>query len=114
MAAECFRYQVGVIRGNGNASAYRFGGDNQKASSHEDSLFQNVFQSFRDAFMSCQKKDLHLPSKVQFTSNNSREDFRYFEEHYGKPWSELEVKRRPEDPSGDCMAASLVGTPANH
>ena len=84
MAAECFRHQVDAIRGNGNAAAYRFGGDNQKASSHEDSLFQHVFQSFRDAFISCQKKDLHLRSEVQFTSHNSREDFRFFEEHYGK------------------------------
>ena len=112
--AECFRYQIDIIYDNDNISAYRFGGDNQKISSYKDSLFQYIFQSFRDSFISYQKKDLYLRSKIQLISNNSREDFRYFEEYYGKSWKELEIKRRPENPNGDYRARSLIGTMAIH
>ena len=76
-------YQVDVIGGDGHASAYKFRGSNQHASSYELSLFQQVFKSFRDAFISCQGSP-----KLRFTS----EDLRYFEQHYGKPWNELRVQ----------------------
>ena len=40
VVADCFHYQVDVIGGDGNSSAYRFGGSNQRSSSNEQSLFQ--------------------------------------------------------------------------
>ena len=58
MVADGFHYQMDVIGGDGNSFAYRFGGRNQKSSSNELSLFQEVFKSFKDAFVSCQGGDL--------------------------------------------------------
>ena len=64
MVADCFHYQVDVIGGDGNSSAYRFGGSNQKSSSNEQSLFQEVFKTFRDSYVSCQGGDLNVSLKV--------------------------------------------------
>ena len=45
---------------------------------------------------------------VRFASGNTTEDLRYFEQRYGTPWNELEVKCRPEDPNADCVAACAI------
>ena len=65
MVADRFHYQVDVIGGDGNSAAYRFGGSNQNSSSNEQSLFQEVFKSFQDAYVSCQGGDLALSPKVK-------------------------------------------------
>ena len=53
MVADCFHYKVDIVGGAGNASTYRYAGSSQKSSSNEQSLIQEVFKSFRDAFVSC-------------------------------------------------------------
>ena len=89
MVADCFHYQVDIIGGDGNSSAYRFGGSNQKSSSNEQSLFQEIFKSFRDAYISCQEGDLNVSPKLRFTSGNTTENLRYFEKNCGRPWMRL-------------------------
>ena len=64
MAADGFHYQVDFIGGDGNA---RFGDNNQQESSNEDSLFQQVLKSFRDAFIPFQNKRFNISPKLRFT-----------------------------------------------
>ena len=85
--ADCFHYQVDIVGGAGNASTYRFGGSNQKSSSNEQSLFQEVFKSCRDAFVSSHGGDLAVSTKLRFTSGNTTETLRYYEENFGRPWN---------------------------
>ena len=80
MVADCFHYQVDIIGGDGNSSAYRFGGNNQKSSFSEQSLFQEVFKSFREAFIS----------------------------RFGRPWNEIVDRYPPDAPEGDCMVACVI------
>ena len=108
MVADCFHYQVDIIGGDGNSSTYRFGGSNQKSSSNEQSLFQEFFKTFRDAYISCQGGDLNVNPKLRFTSSNTTENLRYFETNFGRPWNEI-VDRYPSDaPSGDCMIVCIM------
>ena len=92
MVADCFHYQVDIVGGDDNSSIYRFGGSNQKSSSNEQSLFQEVFRSFRDSLVSRQGGDLAVRPKLRFTSGNTTETLRYFEENFGRPWNDMEVK----------------------
>ena len=108
MIADCFPYQVDVTGGDGNSCTYRVGGSKQQSSSNEQSLFQETFRSFRDAFVSCQGGDLAVSPKLTFTLGNTTEIFRHSEEHYGRPWNELEINHCPEDPSGDCVVACII------
>ena len=48
------------------------------------------------ALMSCQGGDLAVRPKLRFTSGNTTEAFRYYEESFGRPWHEIEVKYPPE------------------
>ena len=107
MVADCFHYQMDIIGGDGNSFAYRFGGSNQKSSSNEQSLFQEVFKTFRGAYISCQGDDLNVCPKLRFTSSNTTETFRYFETNFGRPWSEIVDRYPPDAPNGDCMVACM-------
>ena len=108
MVADYVHYQVDIIGGDGNSSAYRFGGSNENSSSNEQSLLQEVFKSFRDAYISCQEGDLNVSPKLRFTSGNTTENLRYFETNFGRPWNEI-VDRYPSDaPEGDCMVACII------
>ena len=108
MVADCFHYQVDIIGGDGNSSTYRFGGSNQKSSSNEQSLFQEVFKTFRDAYISCQGGDLNVSPKLRFTSGNTTENLRYFERNFGRPWNEIVDRYPPDSPNGDCMVACIM------
>ena len=48
------------------------------------------------------------PHKLRFTSGNTTETFRYYEENFGRPWNEIEVKYPPDAPNGDCMVACII------
>ena len=67
-----------------------------------------MFKSYGDAFLYCQGGDPNISPMPRFTSGNTSEYLRYFEEHDGKPQIELEVKHRPEDPNRDCMVACII------
>ena len=108
MVAACFHYQVDVIGGDGKSSAYRFGGSNQKSSSNEQSLFQEVFKSFRDAYVSCQGGDLNVSPKLRFTSGNTTQTLHDFETNFGRPWNEIVDRYPPDAPNGDCMVACVM------
>ena len=45
---------------------------------------------------------------MRLTSGNTIETLHYFEEHYAKPWNQLEVTCRPEDPHEGCMVACMI------
>ena len=51
--------------------------------------------------------DLNLSPKLRFALGNIIEDLRHFVQDDGKPWNELEVTCRPEDPNG-CMLACII------
>ena len=48
------------------------------------------------------------PHKLRFTSGNTTETLRYYEENFGRPWNEIEVKYPPDAPNGDCMVACII------
>ena len=108
MVADCFHYQVDIIGGDGNSSAYRLGGSNQKSSSNEQSLSQEVFKTFRDAYISCQGDDLNVCPKLRFTSGNTAETLRYFKTNFGRPWNEIAERYPPDAPNGDCVVACIM------
>ena len=58
--------------------------------------------------MSCQGGDLADSRKLRFTSGNTTETLRYFEENFGRPGNEIEVKYPPDAPNGDCMVACVI------
>ena len=58
--------------------------------------------------MSCQGGDLAVSPKLRFTSGNTTETLRHFEENFGRPWSEIEVKYPPDAPDGDCTVACII------
>ena len=58
--------------------------------------------------MSCQGDDLAVSPKLRFTSGNTAETLRYFDENFGRPWNEIEVKYPPDAPDGDCMVACII------
>ena len=52
--------------------------------------------------------ELTVSPILRFTSGNTTETFRYYEENHGRPWNELEIKHRLEDPNGLCMVACII------
>ena len=79
-----------------------------ESSSNEQSLFQELFKSFRDAFISCQGGHLNVCPKLRFTSGNTTENLRYFETNFGRPWNEIVDRYPPDAPEGDCMVACIM------